>query len=776
MAAEDELPQSIRDLNEALKALNNTVETSSQREAKFRARVKATDEKLEELAKAAQGSAKKLKEYEETKAAYEKDNARRARSLAQEQLAAEKETKTLAFQFMKAAGASVENQKALLVWGGRLKATGDTLANIGGSMGKFAAGLAQGDTKFTSLNPLIDSVVGAFGKMAESIPYVGGLLSGAMKLAAEGAKFMTQQLQTATESFQQVSRAGASGADGIEGLMRQFQTSGMTLEGFKKAIITNSSTLASFAGTAGKGAEAFSKISQDIIDSGAGDYLRRLGYTADEMGESTARFIGQQQRLGIAQGKSFKELAQGSAAYMKELDLIAKLTGQSREAQQEAINAQLREGRFLSTMRIMEREGRGTQAKELQKLSLATGAYNDELAAAIRDASSGIIDSDVVKQFTVAGVDILGAVEKVKTGGLTAEQAFRNLQGQVNRVLPQQESFAQYLDSGNKTFPTLYKNVDFAAATFDEAGAKKEQENVQTNKLTGNAADAQKSLEQMSRQISALATTILPNFSAVIAKTTDVMNQGLQKMGVAPVGTTGGAGGARGAGGGAAPVAGGGGKGFFSRLFGGGGAGGGAGGGLSDYLVFGGNTGSQANFEALDTDFKNRFVAMAQEYTQMTGDKLRINSAYRSAEEQAALMARGGNGANPIAQPGISLHQRGIAVDVNSDQRRKLEGLGLLGKYNMAGLANDPPHIQSLAMGGVATGPKSGYAATLHGNEAVVPLPDGRTIPVEMPSLSNNIEQQVSMMGAQLATLQEMVRYMRDNNAISTKILQAANN
>ena len=32
--------------------------------------------------------------------------------------------------------------------------------------------------------------------------------------------------------------------------------------------------------------------------------------------------------------------------------------------------------------------------------------------------------------------------------------------------------------------------------------------------------------------------------------------------------------------------------------------------------------------------------------------------------------------------------------------------------------------------GGIARGPKSGYPATLHGTEAVVPLPDGRTIPV----------------------------------------------
>ena len=42
---------------------------------------------------------------------------------------------------------------------------------------------------------------------------------------------------------------------------------------------------------------------------------------------------------------------------------------------------------------------------------------------------------------------------------------------------------------------------------------------------------------------------------------------------------------------------------------------------------------------------------------------------------------------------------------------------------------NFPPEM---ADGGIVSGPKSGYPATLHGTEAVVPLPDGRSIPVTM--------------------------------------------
>ena len=42
------------------------------------------------------------------------------------------------------------------------------------------------------------------------------------------------------------------------------------------------------------------------------------------------------------------------------------------------------------------------------------------------------------------------------------------------------------------------------------------------------------------------------------------------------------------------------------------------------------------------------------------------------------------------------------------------------------------PSGKSFGYGGIATGPRSGYAAMLHGTEAVVPLGNDRSIPVEM--------------------------------------------
>jgi phage-related protein len=60
----------------------------------------------------------------------------------------------------------------------------------------------------------------------------------------------------------------------------------------------------------------------------------------------------------------------------------------------------------------------------------------------------------------------------------------------------------------------------------------------------------------------------------------------------------------------------------------------------------------------------------------------------------------------------------------------------VIGAFNAINPFGEIPEIDigglKLAKGGIATGPKSGYPAELHGTEAVVPLPDGRTIPVTM--------------------------------------------
>ena len=53
------------------------------------------------------------------------------------------------------------------------------------------------------------------------------------------------------------------------------------------------------------------------------------------------------------------------------------------------------------------------------------------------------------------------------------------------------------------------------------------------------------------------------------------------------------------------------------------------------------------------------------------------------------------------------------------------------------------------ATGGIAKGPQSGYPVMMHGTEAIVPLPNGKSIPVDMKGAGqqNNVTVNVSVDG-----------------------------
>jgi len=74
--------------------------------------------------------------------------------------------------------------------------------------------------------------------------------------------------------------------------------------------------------------------------------------------------------------------------------------------------------------------------------------------------------------------------------------------------------------------------------------------------------------------------------------------------------------------------------------------------------------------------------------------------------------------------------------------------LGIGNRYG--GVMSNGKKAPGYAVGGIASGPQSGYPAVLHGTEAIVPLPNGKSIPVEMQSGGqsvNNVTVNVSSDG-----------------------------
>jgi hypothetical protein len=178
------------------------------------------------------------------------------------------------------------------------------------------------------------------------------------------------------------------------------------------------------------------------------------------------------------------------------------------------------------------------------------------------------------------------------------------------------------------------------------------------------------------------------------------------------------------------------------------------------------------NLQGLEPGVQKRLAGMASEYFNSTGQKIQINTAYRDSKEQAELFKK--YGSPRAAPPGRSKHEVGLAFDMNSADANKAVGLGLFDKFGFArpvsaeawhvearearggspdnpaapgkgvmvagagGKATSPDSGKPSAKnGGVIKGPMSGYGANLHGAEAVVPLPDGKKIPVTVNGMSD---------------------------------------
>lgn len=146
----------------------------------------------------------------------------------------------------------------------------------------------------------------------------------------------------------------------------------------------------------------------------------------------------------------------------------------------------------------------------------------------------------------------------------------------------------------------------------------------------------------------------------------------------------------------------------------------------SSILIFGGQSGSQAAFESLDSNLKSRVITAAQEYFSATGKKLKINSAKRDPEDQQRVwdesVKAGRPGIGPtgmvIAKPGRSKHERGLAVDIqNYSDSAAVASMNKQRLFQT--VKNDPVHFELASTGAMFEGPKEGYFVQLHGKEFV---------------------------------------------------------
>jgi hypothetical protein len=650
-----------------------------------------------------------------------------------------------------------------------LKASKEALV---GSLKALGMSMVNGESGAAVYNDAISKGAKTFSNYAKKIPVVGNALGKMAEAAAlyEGA--VAEQADALFKSYQDISRSGV--ATGMQDAFKNLESAGYTMKEigqYGQLMKENSTILATMGGTTAQGAAEFAKASKNIKNSGLETQFMRMGMTVNDINSGIANYVKIQQLSGSTLQQNDKQIAASAAEFIIEQDKVTKITGLTADQQNKIYEGALAQEQFAAkTFQLQQRAAAGDEqakaelSRNRQLIEFAMAKGGPEAAKQAQLYIAGAVNSKGYQQFQRSFAQTADYLDK----GGTDIGAAQNLLVNDAKTLAKDQSRLGIYGKFNEFFTPIQEvgklaaasTKDFAVANKDAADQQKEQIKA-TDEATGAMVDLtrdQRDITQSADHVInkgvPLVTKGLSGLSSVTQQLTSVFGQLAGKEGQVGGGTT--LLNKVGIGGGAAPTV----TPITPPASGAQ--------NLDSLINFTGGTGDKTHFQQLNPNVLNSFVQMASAYFSNTGKKLQVNSAFRSMDEQANV----NSGNNPKAAPGKSLHNVGKAVDINSSQVSELQSSGLLGQYGFSPLPGDPPHIQmpSAAIGGILSGPKSGYQAMLHGNEAVVPLPDGKTIPVQSKGSSGSSDQ-TSLLAMELEKLESLLNVMQKQNDITNKIL-----
>jgi putative chitinase len=713
-----------------------------------------------------------------------------------------------------------------------VKGASDALNKFGKSLGTTAADLGKslykGEKGVGQFGDAVEMAANAIQAAILAIPGIGiaaKIATTAMVALAKGVNAAAKQGDALYKSYQDLSKAGATASDGISGVFRNMQNLGYGIEELDKMVALvsqNSETLAKFSMTAADGTNAFAQGMAQIQRDGG---LRLLGKTTDDINGAGAAFIRQQVTMGRTQKDVGDSLGAKTKQYILDLDRLQKLTGTSADALQKQQEALLSEDAYNVYMESLEQQGEAglMQKKKIEEVTARLPQYEKLIAQAIGgnvEAQQQLffIAPELIKDLRDP---VKSTADTLKTFNVQATNAKEQFKGLAGIGGGTQDVIGSMADLNKAIVATSDVDARNAAAAKNTVVTDKATQALTAAQIAN--MDSRDAMQAFIQKGVAPATTALAGLAKAASGITGAAAEAVGAPGM---------GAATGGKGiqtyeqraiekhGKPPAAGA----VDNELL--------------NKLTKTGITGKreQANILA-QVQAESGGVAKSENLNYSPEQLLKTFPKYiKNIEDAQQLVQQGpeavgnrvyGGRMGNQADEGFTYRGRGLIQLTGKDNYAKYGKLLGIDLVKNPDLANDPGIAKDIAAayfaekqktgtdlsniaaigkavgyvdiggqetkkraqmasqiesqlpqarnGGTLTGPSSGYAAMLHGTEAVVPLPNGKTIPVEMAGFSSSLTDQTGLMSRQLDKLDELVRVMQSQVSVSTKILQAAN-
>jgi hypothetical protein len=320
-----------------------------------------------------------------------------------------------------------------------------------------------------------------------SIPIVGGVLSSVFGAVAGAAT-------KSVDSFQKAASSGATFGGSINQFAKSASAAGMTMADFAGLIASNGESLRLLGGNTADGAARFATLTKEMRSSGVMRSLNDLGYSTAEVNQGMANYMKTTMQGGRNSNMTNAQLVQGTKKYLKEMDMLAKVTGETR-AQQEEAQAKL--------------------ASDAQYQAAMAG-MSETVAASFRDTVTGLPGPlrDVAKDIMATGTATTEESQKFtammpKSAAMMQDFAAKTQRGEkisqeernkLNNLMAEEgkQAASQYKDIGRYSKEFATQTNQFTAAANIGKDALKNAANAQDEASAG--ADGQAAALEKSKQ------------------------------------------------------------------------------------------------------------------------------------------------------------------------------------------------------------------------------------------------------------------------------------
>jgi len=323
----------------------------------------------------------------------------------------------------------------------------------GNAIGKYvdahtdaAKAVYNGERGAKAFNKSLDSLTEAaklaavgLSVMVPGGPLIKGLVAGLGLLAAkvyelsnEYTKAANVMSDTLFKGFQDMSAAGGSASDGMKGLFEDTKKLGLSmsqLDSFVQLVNKNSHDLALFGGTVFEGRKKFAEMGQAMEASR--ESLMNMGLTQEQINEGAMSYLRLQTRLGNSQKMTTEQLAEGARKYLVEQDALTKLTGATRQEQEDMRQEALTEQMFAAQIRELQLKGDAKSlkaAEELMQANIMATKVSKEFGASFRASVTGnLLDPNAQKLNMAAQGAQFEQIERLKDGTQNAAGAITTI-------------------------------------------------------------------------------------------------------------------------------------------------------------------------------------------------------------------------------------------------------------------------------------------------------------------------------------------------------------